>query len=82
MGSDTNTTPGRLSLVNVTLLPVVERAFRVLEPQIVGAPDWLSKERYDILAVTGDGADLTDEILQAYLQAFLIDRKAASTTSR
>lgn len=74
VASDTNTTPGRLSLVNVTLFSVVARAFRVLDPQIVGAPDWLRSERYDILAVTGDGADLTDETRQAYLQAFLIDR--------
>jgi len=74
LASDTNTTPGRLSLVNVTLLSVVERAFRVLGPQIAGAPEWLSSERYDILAVTGDGADLTDESRQAYLQALLVDR--------
>jgi uncharacterized protein (TIGR03435 family) len=74
LASDTNTTPGRLSLVNVTLLSVVRRAFGVLDPQIVGAPDWLTNERYDILAVTGDGADLTDESRQAYLQSFLADR--------
>jgi serine phosphatase RsbU (regulator of sigma subunit) len=39
--SDTNTTPGRLSLVNVTMLSVVLRAFGMMRPQIVGAPDWL-----------------------------------------
>jgi uncharacterized protein (TIGR03435 family) len=74
MASDTNTTPGRLSLVNVTLLSVVARSFRVLNPQIVGAPDWLLNERYDILAVTGDETALTDERRQAYLQALLADR--------
>ena len=72
--SDTNTTPGRLSLVNVTLLSVVRRAFRVMDPQIVGAPDWLATERYDIVAVTGDGADLTDESRQSYLRALLSER--------
>jgi uncharacterized protein (TIGR03435 family) len=74
VASDTNTTPGRLSLVNVTLVSVIRRAFRVLDPQIVGAPDWLFSERYDILAVTGDGTDLTDDRRQAYLQALLADR--------
>ena len=74
MASDTNTTPGRLSLVNVTLLSVIRRAFGVLDPQIVGAPDWLSTERYDIVAVTGDGTDLTDQSRQAYLQSLLVDR--------
>jgi uncharacterized protein (TIGR03435 family) len=72
--SDTNTTPGRLSLVNVTLLSVIQRAFGVQRPQIVGAPDWLFTERYDIVAVTGDDAALTDENRQAYLQAALADR--------
>src|ERR1051325_2290166 len=74
LASDTNTTPGRLSLVNVTMLSVVLRAFSVLAPQVVGAPDWLTTERYDILAVTGDDTALTDENRRAYLQAFLADR--------
>jgi uncharacterized protein (TIGR03435 family) len=74
LASDTNTTPGRLSLVNVTLLSVVLRAFRVLNPQVVGAPDWLLTERYDIVAVTGDDTALTDERRQSYLQALLADR--------
>lgn len=72
--SDTNTTPGRLSLVSVTLVSVVARAFRVLNPQIIGAPDWLLNERYDVLAVTGDDTALTDERRQAYLQALLAER--------
>jgi uncharacterized protein (TIGR03435 family) len=72
--SDTNTTPGRLSLVNVTMLSVVLRAFGVMGPQIVGAPDWLTSERYDILAVTGDNTALTDERRRAYLQSLLADR--------
>jgi uncharacterized protein (TIGR03435 family) len=72
--SDTNTTPGRLSLVNVTMLSVVLRAFGVLRPQVVAAPDWLNSERYDILAVTGDGTALTDERRRAYLQNLLVER--------
>ena len=72
--SDTNTTPGRLSLVNVTMLSVVVRAFGVMAPQIVGAPDGLTSERYDILAVTGDGAALTDVTRREYLQRLLAER--------
>ena len=72
--SDTNTTPGRLSLVNVTMLSVIVRAFGVLPPQIAGAPDWLTSERYDVLAVTGDGTALTDEVRREYLQNLLADR--------
>ena len=76
--SDTNTTPGRLSLVNVTMLSVVLRAFGVMPPQIVGSPDWLTSERYDILAVTGDGAALTDVSRREYLQHLLAQRCAFS----
>src|SRR5580765_861727 len=72
--SDTNTTPGRVSLVNVTMLTVILRAFRVQRPQVVGAPDWAVNERYDIVAVTGDATALSDETRQAYLQALLADR--------
>jgi uncharacterized protein (TIGR03435 family) len=72
--SDTNTSPGRLSLVNVTMLSVVLRAFGVMPQQVVGAPDWLTSERYDILAVTGDGAALTDVARREYLQHLLADR--------
>ena len=74
LASDTNTTPGRLSLVNVTMLSGVLRAFGVLGPQVVGAPDWLTSERYDILAVTGDGAALTDVARREYLQQLLAER--------
>ena len=72
--ADTNTTPGRLSLVNATTLSVILRAFGVMGPQVVGAPGWLTSERYDILAVTGDGTALTDERRRAYLQNLLADR--------
>src|SRR4051812_36356921 len=53
--SDTNTTPGRISVVNATVISVLRRAFGVQESQIVGAPAWLTSERFDIIAVTGSG---------------------------
>jgi uncharacterized protein (TIGR03435 family) len=72
--SDTNTTPGRLSLINVTPLSLVRRAFGVDEAQIVGAPAWTASERYDIVAVTASGETLRDATRQPYLQALLADR--------
>jgi len=72
--SDTNTTPGRVTLVNATMLSILQRAFRVQPMQIVGAPDWVASERYDIVAITGDDTALTDEKRQTYLQALLADR--------
>ena len=72
--SDTNTSLGRLSLLNVTPLSLLLRAFGVQESQIVGTPGWVSTERYDIVAVTGDANPLTDKERQPFLQAMLADR--------
>ena len=52
-GSDTNTFPGRISLVNVTPLSLILRAFGVQGFQIVGYPDWVASTRFDV--VSGHG---------------------------
>jgi len=72
--SDTTTTPGRISLINVTLISVVRRAFGVQDSQIIGAPAWLSTERFDIVTVTGGGERLSDKERQPLFQALLADR--------
>jgi uncharacterized protein (TIGR03435 family) len=72
--SDTNTTPGRLNLINVTPISLVWRAFGLLNPQIANAPSWTSSERYDVIAVTGGGDALTDKDRQPFLRAMLAER--------
>jgi uncharacterized protein (TIGR03435 family) len=72
--SDTNSTPGRISLINVTLISVIRRAFGVQDSQILGAPAWLTSDRFDIIAVTGGGDALSDKGRQPFLQALLADR--------
>ncbi len=72
--SDTNTSLGRLSLINVTPLSLLLRAFGVLGPQIIGAPGWLATERYDVVAVTGGADRLTDKERQPFTQAMLAER--------
>lgn len=72
--SETETTPGRLNLINVTPLSLLLRAFGVLTPQIVGAPGWLATERYDVVASVPGGAVLTDQTRQAYMERMLTDR--------
>jgi uncharacterized protein (TIGR03435 family) len=74
--SDTNTTPGRLSLVNVTPFSLLLRAFGVQAVQIVGAPDWTRTDRYDIVAVTGGADPLNDKDRQPLLQRMLEERWA------
>src|SRR5689334_13449778 len=54
------TPPGRLNVVNAPLRFVIRQAYRVPEARIIGGPDWLDKERFDIQATasgvtTGDG---------------------------
>jgi uncharacterized protein (TIGR03435 family) len=72
--SETDTTPGRLNLINVTPLSLLLRAFGVMSFQIIGAPAWLLTERYDVVATVPDGAMLTDQTRQSSLQKMLADR--------
>ena len=52
--SETDTAPGRVSLINVTPLSLLLRAFGVQEFQLVGVPKWATQERYDVLPATFD----------------------------
>src|SRR5262249_11315206 len=72
--SETNTSPGRLSLSNVTPLSLIFRAFGVQASQVVGAPNWLSSDRYDVVAVTGGPDVLNDKDRHPFIQAMLAER--------
>lgn len=72
--SETDTTPGRLQLINVTPLSLLLRAFGVMASQIAGAPGWLSTERYDIVASVADGVQLTEQSRRPLLQQMLAER--------
>ena len=72
--SETETTPGRISLINVTPLSLVFRAFGVLRPQVVGAPAWLATERYDVVALVPQGRVLNDRDRQPFFQKMLAER--------
>jgi uncharacterized protein (TIGR03435 family) len=41
---------------NTSLADLIKFAYKVNEKQIVGAPDWWDKDKYDIAAVVADGA--------------------------
>ena len=72
--SETDTSPGRLNLINVTPLSLLIRAFGVMSFQIIGAPSWLLTERYDVVATVPNGAVLTDQTRQSSIQKMLADR--------
>ena len=73
-GSETDTTPGRVSVINATPLSLLLRAFGVSRFQIIGAPDWAMTERYDLVATVPDGRVLNDRERQAFFEKMLADR--------
>src|SRR5262245_62811991 len=55
------TPPGRLNVVNAPLRFVIRQAYRVPEARIIGGPEWLDKDRFDIQA-TAPGVTAGDTI--------------------
>jgi uncharacterized protein (TIGR03435 family) len=41
-------TPGALHVTGITMRDLIEVAYEIKDVQLVGAPDWVSSERYDI----------------------------------
>jgi uncharacterized protein (TIGR03435 family) len=62
---------GRINYSNVALIVIVMRAYHTKHRQIVG-PEWLSTERFDIVAKLSDGA--TKEDIPQMFQALLAER--------
>jgi len=72
--SETDTTPGRVSVINATPLSLLLRAFGVSRFQIVGAPDWALTERYDLVATVPQGRVLNDQDRQSFFERMLAER--------
>jgi uncharacterized protein (TIGR03435 family) len=73
-GSETDTLPGRITLINVTPVSLVLRAFGVPRPQILGVPGWATTERYDVVVTVAEGRVLNDRDRQPFFQQMLEDR--------
>ena len=63
---------GRLTMTNVTLKRYIMGAYGVGPNQILGGPDWLDSDRYDIVAKADQ--PVGDGILMAMLQTLLAER--------
>jgi uncharacterized protein (TIGR03435 family) len=63
---------GAYEATNVTARAIVQQALGVAEFQLLGGPDWLDTERYDILAKSPDGA--TQAQFAARYRALVEDR--------
>ena len=72
--SETDTTPGRVSVLNATPLSLLVRAFGVSAFQIVGAPDWVGRERYDVVGTLPDRRMPNDRDRQALFERMLAER--------
>ena len=63
---------GRISMSGVTVKALIQQAYGVREFQIVGGPQWMGTERYDITAKP-EGAATQDQV-KVMLQGLLKDR--------
>ena len=64
---------GRFNASNVTLRMLIRQAFNVQEFQIVGGPDWLGTDRFDVVAKAPEG-EFTADIMRPMLQSLLVER--------
>jgi len=70
-GTDSDWNNGGIRIVNMTLKRCLAQAYEMREDQISG-PDWISTERYDVVAKSEGKAH--DDALRLMLQSLLEDR--------
>ena len=70
---------GRFVAVNVPLRHVIRTAFQLQNDQIVGGPDWLATDRFDIEARAAGMPGAPSVELLAMLQSLLTDRFKLTT---
>jgi len=64
---------GRYDLRNATMVDLISVAYRITAPEmIVGGPNWLERDRFDIAATAPNGTSPAD--VQLMLQQLLADR--------
>jgi uncharacterized protein (TIGR03435 family) len=64
---------GQYRAVNVPVRVTITNAWNLRDHQIVGAPDWLARDRFDIVAKEPEGT-FTDEQRRLMMQALLMER--------
>jgi len=63
---------GRYELRNATMLDLIRTAWNVAPENVMGGPDWLETDRFDVIAAAP--ADSTPDTLRAMLRVLLEDR--------
>jgi uncharacterized protein (TIGR03435 family) len=64
--------PGRVSLINQTVRQIIGNSHQIQDYQIIGGPEWLRTDRFDIEA-TADGGPAAPQMLMM-VRALLADR--------
>jgi uncharacterized protein (TIGR03435 family) len=65
---------GRFNASNVPLRLLLRQAFNVQDFQIVGGPDWIASDRFDVVAKAPDGVEFTADTMRPMLRALLTER--------
>ena len=67
------TPPGRFQAINAPLRFLVRWSYRIAEPRILGGPDWIGVDRFDVTA-TAAAEGWTGERTRQMVRALLADR--------
>lgn len=65
---------GRFTATNVPLRLLLRQAFNVQDFQIVGGPDWITSDRFDVVAKAPDGLEFTADVMRPMLRSLLTER--------
>jgi uncharacterized protein (TIGR03435 family) len=65
---------GRFTATNVPFRMLMRQAFDVQEFQIVGGPDWMRSDRFDVVAKAPEGEAFTADSMRPMLRSLLIER--------
>jgi len=65
---------GRFNASNVPLRLLLRQAFNVQDFQIVCGPDWITSDRFDVIAQAPDGVAFTGDTMRPMLRSLLAER--------
>jgi uncharacterized protein (TIGR03435 family) len=67
---------GRYTATNVPLRMLIRQAYDVQDSQVVGGPDWIGSDRFDVTAKAPDGesGQSPGELMRLMVQSLLADR--------
>jgi uncharacterized protein (TIGR03435 family) len=63
--------PGRLNMVGMPVRTLIRQAYQIHESQVIGGPDWINSQGFDINATTGDAPPDQRRLM---MQSLLRDR--------